>query len=462
MKLPYYPKEYPALLRLGIPITIAQIGFTLQGLADTLMVGQHSARELAAAGFVNSIYTMAILMMIGYSMSAVSRIGALYSQGRKREIITVFKSSLVTNLLQGLLITGVLTCIYYYLPQMGQSEELLPLMQSYFLILLPSMPLMALYNAFKPFLDSINDTKTSMWIMLAGNVWNIFFNWVLIYGRLGFPEMGIEGAAWATASSRLFILVLFAIVVFFTPRYKEYLQYWKETKISAKDMRILNHLGWPIGIQMTMEIAAFAGAALFLGWGGKSWDGVTALAGHQVMIVLSNLIYMFFIGIGSAIAIRVSNYHGLEDMTGVKHAAHAGYQMILLVSIIVSTTVFAFRFSITSLFISADDPLMLTKVTEVVAATCLPLILYQFGDGMQTAYANALRGYGDVKVLMGYSFLAYIVISIPLSFIFCILLDGGCFGLWMGFPFGLTTAAILYRRRFSKTISKRIPKEHTS
>lgn len=458
MKLPYYPKEYPALLRLGIPITIAQIGFTLQGLADTLMVGQHSARALAAAGFVNSIFNMAILLMIGYSMAAVSRIGALYSQGRKREIITVFKSSLVTNLLQGLLITGLLTGIYYCLPMMGQSEELLPLMQSYFIILLPSMPLMALYNAFKPFLDSINDTKTSMWIMLAGNVWNIFFNWVLIYGHLGFPEMGIEGAAWATASSRLFMLTLFAIVVFLTPRYKDYLQYWKETMLSLKDMRVLNRLGWPIGIQMTMEIAAFAGASLFLGWGGETWDGVTALAAHQVAIVLANLIYMFFIGIGSAIAIRVSNYHGLEDLQGVKDAAHAGYQMILLISIIASAIVYAARYSITPLFISGDDPELLTKVTEVVAATCLPLILYQFGDGMQTAYVNALRGYGDVKVLMAYSFLAYIVISIPLSFIFCILLDGGCFGLWMGFPFGLTTAAILYRRRFSKTISRRIPK----
>ena len=458
MKLPYYPKEYPALLRLGIPITIAQIGFTLQGLADTLMVGQHSARELAAAGFVNSIFTMSILLVMGYSMSAVSRIGALYSQGRRQEITEVLKSSLVTDLLQGLLVTGILTVIYFCLPYMGQSPELLPLMQEYYIILLPGILMVALYNAFKPFCDSINDTKVSMWILLSGNVWNIFFNWVLIYGHLGFPEMGIAGAAWATTSSRLLMLLLFVIVFFLTPRYKEYLKYWKDTRVSLKQMRILNRLGWPIGIQMTMEIAAFAGAALFLGWGGKTWDGVTALAAHQVAIVLANLIYMFFIGIGSAIAIRVSNYHGLEDLQGVKDAAHAGYQMILLVSIIASAIVYAYRYSITPLFISGDDPEMLAKVTDVVVATCLPLILYQFGDGMQTAYVNALRGYGDVKVLMGYSFLAYIVISIPLSFIFCILLDGGCFGLWMGFPFGLTTAAILYRRRFSKTISRRIPK----
>lgn len=455
MRIPFYPKEYPALLRLGIPITIAQVGLSLQGLADTVMMGQHSARELAAAGFVNSIFTMAMLLIIGYSLSSVAHIGMLYAQGRKQEITMVLKSSLVTNLLQGLLITALLTGIYFCLPHMGQSPELVPLMQDYYIILIPSMLMVALYNAFKPFCDSVHDTKASMWILLAGNVWNIFFNWVLIYGQFGFPEMGIRGAAWATTTSRLFMLILFVFIFFFTPRYKEYLQHWRTTHVSGKEMRLLNRLGWPIGIQMTMEIASFAGAALFLGWGGKSWDGITALASHQVAVGLANIIYMLFLGIGSAIAIRVSNYHGLDDIQGVKDATTAGYQMILLISLTASAIVYAFRWELTPLFISGNDPEMLAKVTEVVVATCLPLVLYQFGDGMQTAYSNALRGYGDVKMLMGYSFLAYIVISIPLSFIFCIVLDGGCFGLWMGFPFGLTTAALLYRRRFNKTISKK-------
>ena len=455
MRLPYYPKEYPALLRLGIPITIAQVGLSLQGLADTVMMGQHSARELAASGFVNSIFTMAMLLIIGYSLSSVAHIGMLYAQDRKRDITMVLKSSLLTYCLQGLLIVAILTGIYFCLPYMGQSPELLPLMQEYYVILIPSMLMVALYNAFKPFCDSVHDTKASMWILLAGNVWNIFFNWVLIYGHLGFPEMGIAGAAWATTTSRLFMLILFAYIFFFTPRYKDYLQYWKEVHVSGKEMRVLNHLGWPIGIQMTMEIASFAGAALFLGWGGKTWDGITALASHQVAVGLANLIYMLFLGTGSAIAIRVSNYHGLNDTQGVKEATVAGYQMILLISILASTIVYALRYQLTPLFVSGDDPEMLAKITEVVAATCLPLMLYQFGDGMQTAYSNALRGYGDVKMLMGYSFLAYIVISIPLSYLFCIILDGGCAGLWMGFPFGLTTAALLYRRRFYKTIARK-------
>lgn len=120
---------------------------------------------------------------------------------------------------------------------------------------------------------------------------------------------------------------------------------------------------------------------------------------------------------------------------------------------LIAAAVYAFREDITVLFISDADAFILERVSAIVAATALPLILYQFGDGMQTAYVNALRGYGDVKVLMKYSFLAYVVISLPLSYLFGIIMDMGCFGIWMGFPFGLTTAAILYLIRFRKVTS---------
>ncbi len=455
MRIPFYPQEYRALIRLGVPIMIAQIGFTLQGMADTIMVGQHQAVELSAVGFVNSIMVLAIMLCMGFGQGAVALIGALYSQGKKAEIMEVFKSSLVADAIQAVIIAVVMTIIYFCLPLMGLDPELLPLMKRYYLILLPSMPILAVSSGFKPFCDSINDTRTSMWILLVGNVWNILFNWLLIYGRpeLGIPELGIDGAAWATASSRVVMLILFLWVIFGTRRYSSYVCHWREAKVTWARIVQLNKLGWPIGIQMSVEIAAFAGASLFLGIGGRTWDSTSALAAHQVMISLANLIYMFFVGTGTAIAIRVANYNGLNNLHGVRQAANAGYQMILLMSIIASAAVYAFREDITVLFISDADAFILERVSAIVAATALPLILYQFGDGMQTAYVNALRGYGDVKVLMKYSFLAYVVISLPLSYLFGIIMDMGCYGIWMGFPFGLTTAAILYLIRFRKVTS---------
>ena len=289
-----------------------------------------------------------------------------------------------------------------------------------------------------------------MWILLASNVWNILFNWLLIYGHpaLGIPEMGIDGAAWATASSRVLMLVSFSVLFFGTGRCREYRIHWPKVHVQWSRIRELNRLGWPIGIQQSIEIASFAGASLLLGVGGRSWDSTSALAAHQGGVSLANLIYMFYVGVGTAIAIRVANYHGLNDLHGVRSAAHAGYQMILVVGIIASAVVFGFRHDISALFISDADPELLQRVSDIVAAMAIPLVLYQFGDGTQTAYVNALRGYGDVKVLLKYSFLAYIVISIPLSYLFGIVMDMGCFGIWMGIPFGLTVIAILYFRRF--------------
>lgn len=448
----FYPKEYKALTKLGLPIVIAQIGFTLQGLADTLMVGQHSAPELAAAGFVNSFMMLAILLSMGFGQGAVSQIGALYAQGKKQDVVSVLKSSVCADFLQGLLITFLVVGAYFVLPYTGQDPELLPLMQRYYLILLPSLPILATSTAFKTFCDAINYTRTSMWILLVGNVWNVLFNWLFIYGRpeLGIPEMGIDGAAWATSSSRVLMLALFVIVFFRAKHLKPYSQLWRATRLRKSIMIRLNKLGWPIATQMIIENAAWCGMALMLGVGGTSWDALTALSAHQVMVQVSSLIYMFYLGIGAAVAVRVSNYNGLNDIHGVRQAANAGYQMSLCIGIISSTLAFIFRYDVSELFISADDPHTLARVNEIVAMMAYPLIAYQIGDGLQTIYVNALRGYGDVKVLMKYSVLAYLCISIPLSLLFCFPMDGGAPGIWWGFPFGLTTAAILYLRRFRK------------
>lgn len=439
----FYPQEYRALTKLGVPITVGQFGLTLQNLADNIMVGQHSTEELAAAGFVNNMFLLALLLTMGYSIGAVSQIGALYARGDKRRIVEMLKSSIVADFGQGVLIVAALALLYVALPYMGQPDELLPLMKPYLLIQICSLPMMVVAGAFRQMTDSINDTSVGMGVMLIGNVWNFFFNWVLIFGNLGFPEMGIMGAAWATFTSRLLILLLMVGVFFLSPRYREYARLWREARVVRQDMLLLNRLGWPIAIQMGMESASFSLVAIMLGW-----IGTSALAAHQVMLNIANAIFMFYIGVSSAVAIRVSNYNGAGDMRGVRHAAFAGYEMILCLGVLLSVTAFLFKDDVSILFTDSSE------VAEIVAGLAYPLVLYQFGDGMQVTFANALRGLGDVKKLMKYSFIAYVLISLPLSYFLGIVMGWGTFGVWMGFPFGLTTAAILYFRRFLRVVFK--------
>lgn len=433
----YYPDEYKVLMKLGIPITIGQIGMTLQNLADNMMVGHHSTSELAAAGFVNNLFILALLLTVGFSIGAVSQIGAYYAQGRTDRITRTLKSSIVSDAIQGTLVLLALVGLYFALPFMGQPEELLPLMKPYLLIQILSLPFIYMGNPFKQMADSINDTSVAMAVTLAGNAWNIFFNWVLIFGHLGFPEMGIEGAAWATLSSRVVMFLLYVGVFFLRPKYKQYVREWKAARAERAEVALLTRMGWPIAIQTAMEVASFSIVVIFIGW-----MGTKELAAHQVMLSVSNVVFMTFMGFSSAVSIRVSNHNGLGNTRGVREASFAGYEIVVIISAVLSALVFIFRHRLAGLF--TDDP----EVSAIVAMCAFALVLYQFGDGMQCTFSNALRGLGDVQKLMLYSFISYILVSIPLSYIFGVTFGLGTFGVWLGFPFGLTTAAFLYLSRF--------------
>lgn len=424
---------------MGLPITVGQLGMTAQNVVDNIMVGQHSTEELAAAGFINNLFVLALLLSVGFSLAAVSQIGAAYSQGRTDKIVRLLKGSIVADLLQASIIFVALIWLYVALPLLGQPDELLPLMRPYLMIQILSLPFMVVMGAFRQATDSINDTSVAMIVTLIGNIWNVFFNWVMIYGHYGCPEMGIEGAAWATFSSRVLMLLLMVSIFFLRPKYKKYVEHWRSVSVSRKDVLLLNRLGWIIALQLGMESAAFFLVAIVVGW-----FGTAALAAHQVMLNVANVIFMTYMGIGSAVSIRVSNHNGLGNIRGVRQAAFAGYQIILLLTVVVSAVAFVLRHDVSLMFTDNEE------VAMIVSSLALPLLLYQFGDGMQLTFSNALRGLGDVKKLMKYSFFAYIVVSLPLSYVLGVMLGWQTFGVWMAFPSGLTLAGVLYLRHFLK------------
>ncbi len=434
-----FKSESVQIIKLGLPVTIAQMGMIFQGLADTIMLGHYSTDNMAAAGFVNGLFLLGILLNLGFSMGSISQIGKRYSQNKNSEIVSLLKSSLIANFIQCLLLTIAMVGLLLFIPYLGQPVELLPLMRIYLLILITSLPLFAFLNGAKHFFDSINDTEISMWVLIGGNIWNVVFNYFLIFGKMGFPEMGIAGAAIATVSARVMMLIAFALVFLLADKYKKYRDVWRVSPTTRRHISLLNHLGWPISVQLGLESASFSLLGIMLGW-----IGVTALASHQIMHTLSGVVLMFYLGIGESVSIRVSNYKGLGNMEGVRNVSNTGYVMTFIIGLTLSIVLFLTRNKLGYIFTDNVD------VTRTVATMILPMVLYQLGDGLQINYSNALRGFGDVKMLMRYSVLAYIIISLPLSYLFGILLDGGAPGVWMGLPFGLTTAGLLYYFRFKK------------
>ena len=432
-----YSHHYSALVSLGVPIVIGQIGSIVQGLADTVMMGQYSAHSLAAASFVNSLMMLILVAGMGYSYGSTPVVGAFHARGEYFQAGRTLRSSLYINTRASLLLTGFMGALYFFLDYMDQPEHLLPEMRIYYLTILFSIPLQMMFNAFKEFADGVGDTRTPMWILLAANVQNIIGNWLFIYGVGPMPELGILGAGLSTLTSRLFMLTAIILVITRSKRFAVYREGFFCRKENAEQRAELHRLGMPIALQMGMEAASFSLCAVMQGWLGEA-----QLAAHQIMCNVGSVCFLVYYGIGAAVAIRISHFQGVDDWANVRRSALAGCRLIMMAGIVIAGAIVAGRHSIGTFFTHDEE------VNRIVLSLMLPFVLYQFGDALQTNFANSLRGIADVKPMMRYAFISYIIVSLPLSYILGFPCSLGAVGIWMAFPVALTLAGTLYCRRF--------------
>ncbi len=435
--------HYRELLSIGIPVIIGQLGTIVLGFADTLMIGHHSTEELAAAGLVNNIFGLVLISYMGFSYGLTPVIGRLYGMERTYEIGQKVRNSLFANMTVGVLFTVAMIVLYFNLDRIGQPDELLSLIRPYFVVNLISVMFVGLFNTMKQFLDGIACTKVAMWVMIGGNIINILGNWVLIYGIGPCPELGLLGAGISTMGSRIFMAIVMVGVVLCNKKFRAYRQDLIHSSVNKADFKEMNRLGWPVALQLAMESAAFTLSCVMVGW-----LGTLPLAAHQIMITISQLFYLVLSGMASAMSIRVSHFVGQKDFKSVRQNAYDGFRLNLMFSLILGIPILLFRHQIGGLF--TDN----AEVQTTVALLIFMLIAYQFGDGLQYTFANALRGIACVKPMVTYAFVAYFIISLPMGYTLGFPCGIGILGIWIAFPFGLTTAGILFWRRFEKEVKK--------
>lgn len=439
----FYPEHYRSLLSLGLPIMIGQLGMIVLGFADTMMVGHHSTTELGAASFVNNIINLAIITGTGFSYGLTPIVGGLFGRRELPEAGQALRCSLIANMLATVVMAVVLVALFLNLGNIGQPEELLPYMRPYYLVLLLSLPFVMLFNAFKQFTDSITETRTSMWILLSGNLINILGNYVFIYGKCGMPEMGVLGAGVATLLSRVVMVGLFMAVLMSRRKFQPYREGFFSKGWSAQLVRRLTSLGTPIALEMGMETASFSLSIIMVGW-----LGTIALASHQVMTTISQFTFMVYYGLGTAVAVRTSYFNGQRDHANTCHTVIAGLHVMVALELLLSGIIFLLRNQLGSWFTDSAE------VSATVLTLMVPFFIYQFGDGLQINYANALRGIADVKPLMVIAFIAFFVISLPVGYLCGFVLGYGLMGVWMAFPFGLTSAGVMMWWRFHQQMKK--------
>ena len=439
-----------SIIKLGIPIIIGQLGSIAQQFADTIMVGQYGTMELAAAGFVNNVFNFVIYFMLGISYASTPVIGASYSQKDYKAVAQSLVDSIVVNFLFSLVIVALLLLLYHNIAILQQPEEIMPYALPYFLIITASMPFMAVFNALKQYSDAVGETKIPMWIMLGANAFNVLLNLPLIFGfelsifnyQFSMEALGLFGAGIATLISRILAVMALVVVIAKMKKYKE-LKPSVSTGPKIHRMKHLLFLGLPISIQLGLEASSFNICAIFMGWLGS-----IPLAAHQIMCTISTLCFQIVYGIGAAASVLISQFRGVGDWHNVRRTANTAFFIGIALILMMIGMIQIFRYPLVSCFTTSEE------VVSVVLSLIPCFFIYQFGDCMQITFANALRGIAEVKKLMLYAFISYVIVSIPLSYVFAFIFGWGGVGVWMGMPFGLTTAGFLFYFEFRSKIKK--------
>ena len=471
-----------AISLLGLPIVVGQLGVIVQGMADTIMVGQYGTPELSASALVNNIYNFIIFFLLGISYATTPITGAAFGQGDDESVSRSLNDSLIVNLSFSAILVFLLTVLYFNLDILGQPEKLMHLVRPDYLTIMLSLPFLAGFNALKQFVEAVGETNIPMRVMLVSNAINIALNAILIYGMMGLPEWGLFGAGLATFIARVFLFVTMLVVVFRGRRFKVWTGKVKGENGKLKTDSSASHLsncstergatrseategvdkfahhspltshrsslsgsfrmariGLPIAVQLCLESASFNIAGMFMGW-----IGAIPLAAHQVICTISTLVFMIQYGIGAAAAIRVSQLRGRGEWTEVRHATYSAWGLSATFSLLMVGCICLFREPITSIFTSD------LRVQTLCYSLLPAFVLYQFGDCTQIIFSNSLRALEAVGRMLLYAIIAYLLVSIPMSYLLGIHLGFGAEGVWYGIPFGLTTAGLLFIYEFRR------------
>lgn len=434
-----------AISLLGLPIVVGQLGVIVQGMADTIMVGQYGTPELSASAMVNNIYNFIIFFLLGISYATTPITGAAFGKGDHNEVSRSLKESLSVNLLFSGIIMILLAWLYFHMDILAQPQHLMPLVRPYYLILMLSLPFLAGFNALKQFAEAVGHTTLPMRVMIVSNILNIVLNALLIYGIAGMPEWGLFGAGMATFIARVFLFAAMMFAVFHGKKFKLWTRKSQHSSTTRKGCTHMAMVGFPIAIQLCLESASFNIAGMFMGW-----IGDIQLAAHQVMCSISTLIFMIQYGIGAAAAIRISQFRGRGEWSDVKRTVHSAWALAILFAIVSVGAIAIFCQPITSIFTSDG------RVQNICFLLLPAFVLYQLGDCTQIIFSNSLRAIEAVGRMLLYAIIAYLLVSIPMSYLLGIHLGFGAEGVWYGIPLGLTTAALLFMYEFRRKIKQLI------
>lgn len=438
-----YISTAKSLLKLGFPVLVTQLGIIIVSFADTMMVGAYGINELAASAFVNSLFLVAVVMLLGFAGGVTPIIGALYGRDEKKETGLMLRASLIVNTVIALIFIVVMGILYLFLDYFGQDPDLLPIAKEYYLIILPTLLPMVVFNCFQQACNGMNDTSTPMWIILGTDVLNIIGNYAMIFGKWGFPELGLAGAGWSTLIARTSGAIAILLVYILSSRYKCYWQILMQCHSGIERKKKVWVTSYPLMMQSGVECGLWSFGAVVSGWFGK-----VELAAYQVVNTIGQLGFMIYMSFGWATSIKVANFTGRNDFMSVRKVTKVGLHLILGLATLSSLVFWFFTDEMVWFFTPESE------VGTYAMLLIIPLVLYQYCDGTQLLYVNALRGTSEVKPLIWISFISYIIVGIPSLLLLAQFFQMGAMGVYYSFSVALLTAAILLVITYQRTLER--------
>ena len=439
---------YRKLIRLAIPVSLGQVGHMLTNVSDTIMVGRVGVVPLAGVTLANNVFVFLFIFGLGLSGGLTPLVGKAFGEKNLAKCRSLLQQGLLFNVAAGVIFTLLNMLMVFVLPFMGQEDAVVQEAIPYFHYLaLSLLPVMG-FSAFKQFLEGMGITVAPMAISLAGNLLNIVLNYIFIFGHFGFEPMGAPGAGLATLIARFCMFGGLGLYIYLNKGLRPFLDGMRSLKPDWPILKEIGRIGFPVGMQYFMEVAAFALGAIMMGW-----LGAVPLSAHQIAISLAAMTFLAASGIGTASTIMVSNLHGQHKYVELRKTGHAAFRLVLVFMGMTAITFAVLRNWLPTWFV--NDP----EVTAIASGLLVVAAIFQLSDGMQMVTISTLRGLSDVQIPMWIALFAYWGIALQCCYLFAFVFDFGPPGIWYGYLTGLTAAAAAMYMRF-EVLTKRLVRQN--
>jgi MATE family multidrug resistance protein len=426
-------------IKLSIPLVISQLTVMMIGVVDTIMAGRLGTIPLAAVSIGGAIWAIGVMFVLGILMATPPLISELDGAGQKAKIGALVRQLIWLALIIGVIFFIILRNLSPLFTLFGTRLEVVPFAIEYLHAISWGILSFPIFLVFRYVADGLSHTRMTMYISFLGLALNVPLNYVLMFGKFGFPALGVAGCGYASALVILIQATAFGLVLAKHRWFKPLHIFAQIDRVDRQTIAKVLAIGLPIGMALFAEGGFFSVVTML-----ASQLSPETIAAHQISLNVASVLFMVPLGMSMAITIRVGNALGRKSAIDTRRAGMMGIALIFVVQIFLAGFMFYFPELIVKLY-TRD-----TAVQAIALQLLFFAAIFQLSDGIQVAAAAALRGIKDTKFLMYATTIAFWLFGFMASWWFCFEKGMGAAGLWIGLIMGLSVAAVLNFFRFQK------------